>query len=128
MANEPGTTVAVTSSAQLSYVDPGTGRTVEVNIPAVTITYQVIAAPVGPGASYPQGSGVSDQKAGSVLIYPVYTSWCREGGFSPLSKVSLLRELERAVFCFKKIERKEANSRGGRSAVLYVGGVRAVRG
>ena len=64
----------MTSSAQLSYVDPGTGRTVEVNIPAVTITYQVIAAPVGPGASYPQGSGVSDQKAGSVLIYPVYTS------------------------------------------------------
>ncbi|MEP7339944.1 MAG: choice-of-anchor J domain-containing protein [Acidobacteriota bacterium] len=29
---------------------------------------------VGPGAAYPAGSEVSDQKAGSVLVYPIYTS------------------------------------------------------
>lgn len=31
-------------------------------------------APVGPGAIYPTSSEASDQKAGSVLIYPIYSS------------------------------------------------------
>ena len=74
VANEPGTQLAVTSSAQVTYTDPATNNPVQVTVPAVTITYQVVASPPGPGASYPQASALSDQKAGSVLIYPVYTS------------------------------------------------------
>jgi Ca2+-binding RTX toxin-like protein len=74
VANEPGIAITVTSSAQVTYTDPATNSTVQVTVPAVTITYQVTATPVGPGVNYPQVSAMSDQKAGSVLIYPVYTS------------------------------------------------------
>jgi hypothetical protein len=74
VANEPGTAITVTSSAQLTFTDPATNTQTQVTVPAATITYQVTAAPAGPGASYPQASAVSDQKMGSVLIYPVYTS------------------------------------------------------
>jgi hypothetical protein len=43
--------------------------------------------PVGPGALYPARSEVSDQKAGSVLVYPVYTS--AVGSTSQDSRISI---------------------------------------
>jgi subtilisin-like proprotein convertase family protein len=62
-----GTPMTVTTTA--SFNDPN-------EVPSVTATNSITATcqAVGPGAIFPATSQVSDQKAGSILVYPIYTS------------------------------------------------------
>ncbi|MGH9769211.1 MAG: lamin tail domain-containing protein [Blastocatellia bacterium] len=65
-----GATLCV--AAKLNYDSDGDGLndTIVARNGCVTVN----CAPVGPGAFFPAISGASDQKAGSVLIYPLYSS------------------------------------------------------
>lgn len=51
-------------------IDPAPGD----NTSTATNTIGKTPAGVGPGTTLPPGSEMSDQKAGSILIYPIYTS------------------------------------------------------
>ena len=52
----------------------GSRRSTLVGIFAVVLVCCGVAAAQGPGEAYPETAEVSDQKAGSVLLYPYYTS------------------------------------------------------
>jgi len=66
----PGTIMCI--DAKLNYDSDGDA----INNAAIEKRECVTAncAPVGPGAPYPARSEVSDQKAGSILIFPIYSS------------------------------------------------------
>ncbi len=78
----PGASATASYRAQVSDLVT-TGRVLTVTTTAsfnggplatATSSITVTCAAVGPGAPFPARSEISDQKAGSVLIYPIYTS------------------------------------------------------
>jgi subtilisin-like proprotein convertase family protein len=78
----PGQTATITYEAQVAdAVLTGTPMTVTTTATwnggpplVVNTTATVTCGAVGPGTPFQSGSPLSDQKAGSVLIYPIYTS------------------------------------------------------
>jgi len=76
-----GQTVTINYQAQAGDVSGGTQLCIDSSIrfaggtPVIVRACTTVNCPsVGPGAPFPAGSEVSDQKAGSVLIYNIYTS------------------------------------------------------
>lgn len=61
-------------------------------------------------------------------LYPAYTSWCREGGMHPLSKIKLRQQIERIVGGPDVVSDRLVTVEGKRRRVTFIRGLRIADG